>query len=560
MANILWLIVISFIETSLLLAGFFSIPPEASGGILQGYSHLRMAALVILVVAWMGLAAAAGLMIKNKPPMWLCAAEAWLLKNDHLHHLVWILTGLMVIPVYGYIFTFITLPMGLRPFFAWMGLMLGQTAFFLRCTFRQVWKERGYHLRYRKLPRAANLDPKQKKILLTLSVMGLIYFMAFIPVNLQGTSSEHEFYLTGGDEYVIYPILTSIMTPGETARETVYRIIEYEDYHYGYPFYVASALVLLPVRLIDGSDFAEHYQINLLLLRQCVSILPIILSALIISYLGTRWRKWISAMLVFLLILSLPGVIRYNMIFWHPDGLTVLCVCLTLFFFDRDKLRFGIDFHTAAIFCGLAISIRLFGVFFFLAVAGLLVAGIWKKKLSFLRLISSAIVFLCIMATTVVVTNPFLFDPGARERMAATLSEKSHEMREGYDEPDPQDIYRTCWDAWLPFMTKDFGSGIFLAFLLISALAAAGFSTERVFPATLCAWVLALGGFLVYVVAVKLFQYMLPLFIPLYGSSFLFPQAITNVKIRPYLEWGFAGLCLMQLGLNLTSIIQLFEA
>jgi hypothetical protein len=40
-------------------------------------------------------------------------------------------------------------------------------------------------------------------------------------------------------------------------------------------------------------------------------------------------------------MLSIRAVVRMNIQFWHPDALSVLAVVVTLFFLERDRLRFG---------------------------------------------------------------------------------------------------------------------------------------------------------------------------------------------------------------------------
>ena len=58
----------------------------------------------------------------------------------------------------------------------------------------------------------------------------------------------------GGDEYVIYPILQNVLTPGDDFSGTLYHHYIHEDYHYGYPFYAVSSLFMYPIRLFCGPD------------------------------------------------------------------------------------------------------------------------------------------------------------------------------------------------------------------------------------------------------------------------------------------------------------------
>ncbi len=157
---------------------------------------------------------------------------------------------------------------------------------------------------------------------------------------------------SSGDEYVTYPNVVRILTPGKTFFETRANLFLYEDYHYGYPFYAMSALALLPVRLLFGLDWTQHMQLNLLILRQVINVLPMILSAGLLVYLQTRFHSPWKSLALFAFLLSIRGVVRNHIWWWHPDALTVLLVVLTLFFLDRDRLRFGRNFYFAAVACG----------------------------------------------------------------------------------------------------------------------------------------------------------------------------------------------------------------
>ena len=197
---------------------------------------------------------------------------------------------------------------------------------------------------------------------------------------------------------VIYPILVDTLTAGETFSATLYHIFIYEDYHYGYPFYALSQLVLLPVALLAGAGFAERTQLNLLLLRQLVSVLPLLLAGLVAVGIATRLRSTWKAALLYLVILTAPGIYTYNIRFWHPDGLNALFVVLVIFFLARDRLRFGRNFYLAAVLCGLSIATRLYGAFFFLSVGGCLLAGLLQKRIRFRQALLHGVGFILVMA------------------------------------------------------------------------------------------------------------------------------------------------------------------
>jgi 4-amino-4-deoxy-L-arabinose transferase-like glycosyltransferase len=301
----------------------------------------------------------------------------------------------------------------------------------------------------------------------------------------------------------------------------------------------------------------------LLLLRQFISVLPMILAALIMVYLATRFRKLIVAAGLFILILSLPGVVRNNHNFWHPDALNLLFIVLTLYFLDRDRMCFGRNFYLAAIACGLSAATRLYGFFFFLAIAGYLAAGWIKHVLRLRQLAGRAAVFALVMAATILLSNPFLFDSGARANLVRIMRDKNVELSSGYNDPDPEQVYRTGWDAWLPYFEQSYASNLFSVFLLVSAAAGAAAGNppdrpQRVFNAILLAWVLVVTGYLVYFVSVKSTHYMLPLFVPLYAAAFSLPSALEGARYPPFVRkaaWGLVIIFfLAQLAIQLAKI------
>ncbi len=124
-----------------------------------------------------------------------------------------------------------------------------------------------------------NTTNRQKTTGFLMFAVGLLYFGAFVLPNSYGASTDEILVDSSTDEFVTYPNVVRILTPGKTFNETRANLFLYEDYHYGYPFYALSALAVLPSRLIYGIRFTDHMQLNLLLLRQIISVLPMILAA-----------------------------------------------------------------------------------------------------------------------------------------------------------------------------------------------------------------------------------------------------------------------------------------
>jgi hypothetical protein len=265
----------------------------------------------------------------------------------------------------------------------------------------------------------------------------------------------------------------------------------------------------------------------------------------------TRFRPGWIALALFVFLLIVPGVVRYNVRFWHPDGLTVLAVVLGLYFLDRDRLRLGPNFFYAAVFCGLASAIRLAGFFFFLAVGGALLLIGLRRMASWRTVLARGAAFTALMALTIVLASPFLFHPAARARFGEIMAEKTGEMRSGYDEPDPEGVYRTGLDAWLPFVEQNYGAGFFLAFTLISLLAGAAYGSQARANLLALAWFLPAMGYLVFLVAVKSYQYMLPPLMPFLAGAFNLPLLVAagwprDRRLRTALLVGSLALLLLQ--------------
>ncbi len=549
------LLLAAFFEGLAALAWLMATPSKEANARLLGYSYPRLglAGLVVMILIVLAILAWSARRVEYS-----AVIDRYLHEKDHLYFIQNGLLAGAITAMLGFIFSWLFLPPNLRPVFAWVGVVGFQTWLTLAFSYRNVYRQKDFTRRYRLLPAWNNLERAQKKVLLVLLALGLVYFALFIPLNLTGAEDEHTFSIGGGDEYVIYPIVTTMYQPGDSFSASLYHIFIYEDYHYGYPFYALSALTLLPVRLTVGPQFVHLTQVNLLLLRQFVSVLPIILAAIILVYLATRFRRPLAAVGLFVLILSIPGVIRDNHNFWHPDALNLLFIVLTLYFLDRDRLRFGRNFWLAAVACGLSAATRLYGFFFFLAIAAYLLAGLVRHSLGRWQALAKGSLFAGLMVVTILFADPFLFSASARTNLVRILNDKQGEMKYGYNEPDPEQIYRTGWEVWLPFFEEGYATNFFSIFLLASASLGIFMGGQRIFNGMLLAWVSVLAGYLVYFVAVKSSQYMLPLFVPFYAAAFSIPIALEGSRypaLARRCAWGLAILaCLAQFVIQILKL------
>jgi len=228
-------------------------------------------------------------------------------------------------------------------------------------------------------------------------------------------------------------------------------------------------------------------------------------------------------------MLLLAGVVHYNRRFWHPDGLVVLCVTLTIFFLDRDQFRYKHNFYLAAFFCGLASAIKLFGFFFVLSIGGYILYSLLKKVLTIKKAVIVSGAFLIVMFGTIIFTNPFLFVQDARGRMLEIMEEKAGEVQEGYDELDPEGVYEKGVLATIPFLQEPYGMGFVLIFLFISVVAGSVWGDHRLVNGVLLGWVVMSAFYLTFFSAIKNYHYWLPTMLPLFSGFFGLADAGRNL-------------------------------
>ena len=136
--------------------------------------------------------------------------------------------------------------------------------------------------------------------------------------------------------------------------------------------------------------------------------------------------------MLLLALFSVRGIVRSNIQWWHPDALSVLAVVATIFFLERDRLRFGRNFYFAAAACGVAAGIKLAGFFFVLSIAGYLIAGLVQKKLTTGQFIKAGVFFVLVMLAAIVIVNPVVYNSGARAEIVKVQIYKSGELDKGY--------------------------------------------------------------------------------------------------------------------------------
>ena len=387
------------------------------------------------------------------------------------------------------------------------------------------------------------MDINQKRNLRVIALVGILYFILFFFPNASTMGSDNPIVYLHKDEYVTYPIVERMLESSPNLSEAWGRLIIYGDYHYGYLFYFLSMLTLLPLRIIQGADFYNHTEVNILILRQMINVLPMIMTAGVLTYVLTHFRKLWASLFTFLFILTIPAVVRQNMHWWHPDALMMLAIALTFLFLDLDEYRLGKYFHLAAAACGLASAIKMFGIFFFLTIPVYLLLAWRRRGVVFKRIILSGLLYVGIMLIVIVLSNPFLFYKGPREDMLAIQSQKSVELSEGYTHEESL-YYSLGPEYWRWTLTTYYGDPNFIVLLFwLFSLAGAAIPDRDIYW-LLLAWIVPVGIYLMWFVSPKPDHYLLPLLIPLYATVTIgieiFTLGWTNEK--KWVRWAaYAG-------------------
>jgi hypothetical protein len=350
----------------------------------------------------------------------------------------------------------------------------------------------------------------EKRVAVVLLALAVIYILVFAIPNSTGADDTAMISIFEPDEFAQYTVLMKMLSfDGEDLKQDVYNFVAYGHYYYGYPFYLGSAVTLLPMRLVEGLN-NKNSQIPMLLLRQFISVLPMLGAALAMTYAQTKFRSLLWSLLTMTLLLAVPAVVENNM-WWHTESLATLFIVLTIFFLARDDLRFGRDFLFAAIACGLATATKVLGVFFFLAIPVYIVLGVHRGGLHWSRAAIKAAHFVGLMAATIVIANPFLLIASQMAEMVRILSGQSGAMSVGWVLH-----YAKGPESWIPIITRSYGVPLFLvaAFLALLVMAIRKGPRQVLHLMILC-WIAPLTLYILYAIAIKPTHFFLPIILPL---------------------------------------------
>lgn len=391
----------------------------------------------------------------------------------------------------------------------------------------------------------------QRTTFLILLALGLIYFAIFIPANLTGAQDLNMISVFEHDEYAQYPYVIHMLTPGETFYQSVRNFVVYLHYYYGYPFYFFSALSLLPVKWIFGSDWALQTPLIMLVLRQMINVLPILLSVYLLVWLQTRFKSRLRSILLFLLLISLPAVFANNL-WWHPDSLLTFFSVLTIFFLAKDEFHFGKYFYLSAISCGLAIGSKILGVLFVITYAVYLGAGLFSHRLTLKKALARAGFYLLLLAGVVVISNPLLLLPMERAEIISVFKANLQQNTLGFWVIGNTNV--SMFRQIVSVFEKNYASILFFFLSLIALVHGILRRETRLLSLVILTWVAGYLGYFLLFAATMREHYLIPAALPLLsGLGNYLPAAISlkgtaATETSKKVVWGRVASYLLMIG------------
>ena len=366
---------------------------------------------------------------------------------------------------------------------------------------------------------------KKKFIILILLVIGALYFFAFWFPNATGAKDQNMISIFDADEFAQYPNAVHMLKAGNTLSQSVHNFFAYQHYYYGFPFYFYSVVIaLLPAKLIQG---IASVSLSMLLLRQMVSVLPMIAALLLLVYLQTNFNSYLKSILLFLLLLSVPEVVANDM-WWHPESLVFLFIVLTFFFLVRDDLSVQKNFYIAAFFCGLAVGTKLVGLFFFLTIPAYLFLSWHQKRINTRKAILAALLFVVIMAATFALSNPFLYWASERQQALTIQINQSKAMSAGFVV-----AYHNQPLSWIPVITQQYGSLAFVLLSLIALLLAVMAKPKRLLNLLIATWAVPFTLYLFLEIVIRPKHFFLPIALPVFSAL---PAYFEQFAVPPFVR------------------------
>ena len=185
----------------------------------------------------------------------------------------------------------------------------------------------------------SKFSPTQKRIFVILIVMAIVDFFLMFKPNAAASLNLAMVRMFEPDEAAQLTPLLNMLAPAGSPLQALKNFFLYKYYFYGFPFFSYSALAILPLKLTGSLSNIPQV---MLILRQAVSVLPMLIALLMLVYLQDGFRTYRSVVL-YVFLLSVPAVLA-NHFWWHVDSLVFLMIVLVMVFLVKDDLRFGKHF------------------------------------------------------------------------------------------------------------------------------------------------------------------------------------------------------------------------
>lgn len=354
------------------------------------------------------------------------------------------------------------------------------------------------------------------------------------------------------DESAMVPVIRRMAGPHVNLVHTIYRLVAYGFYHYGFPHFFPSAIIL---KLLILFGQGENLPLLMLSMRQLISVLPMLASLWVLVYLQDQFKTWRSVAL-FVFLLAVPAVVQ-NGFWWHPDGLVMLISSLVLYFLWKDNRSFSKHFFIAAILCGVLVALKVVGFFFFLTIAVVLIWGLIEKRLTWKQFFLKGVLFILIMAAAIVVASPHLLIPNHRALAFTVMRREILETSKGYGIFYEKGL-SSAWETMRTF----YGEAVFLLTVLGVSVWSMWDKTTRYLRILILSWFLPLSIYLLFFSHFK-YQYWLPVAIPIFSNLILLlpqnKQSWTKKDKSNIVKITLLIIVIVQFGLFLIRDIELFQ-
>lgn len=363
---------------------------------------------------------------------------------------------------------------------------------------------------------------KKSHYTLLLVIISLLFFVLFGTLNLTGSTNLAMVRIFEPDEAAVIPIIQEMVTPKANLESFLRGFVFYNYYFYGFPFFGLSGLVALPFQLAGQ---LKNIQMLMLVLRQVISVLPMMIGLLILVYLQDGFKTYKSIVL-YLFLLIVPAGLQ-NGLWLHPDGLIVLLSSLMLFLLVKDNRSLGKFFFLSAAICGIMIATKAVGAFFFLAVGVTIIWSLTEKKVTWKGAILSSLAYILILAIFFVLANPFLLSPWARTQYLNVARKQAELLAQGYSV-----VYEKGLKAFSESLRHYYGESIFLISTLVLAILGLFNKQRRFLSALILSWFFPLTIYIFFFSHFK-YQYWLPVAVPLFSSwAIAFPDRKSWIDMK----------------------------